>query len=81
MSLEVLAMGMYTIVLIIPTFMFEIFHNQKNLKPPLKGKKWKSKFRYHQITLVHWWIWNEKHSFRSTEDLEENAGAIPELRP
>ena len=53
MSWQLLAMGMHTIILIIPTFMFEIFHHQKNLKPPLKEKKKKSKFRYHQITLVH----------------------------
>ena len=39
MSWQLLAMGMHTIILIIPTFMFEIFHHQKNLKPPLKEKK------------------------------------------
>ena len=38
MSWQLLAMGMHTIILILPTFMFEIFHNQKNLRPPLKEK-------------------------------------------
>ena len=52
MSWQLLAMGMHTIILILPTFMFEIFHNQKNLRPPLKEKN-KSKFRYQQITFVH----------------------------
>ena len=44
MSWQLLAMGMHTTILIIPTFMFEIFYHQKNLKSPLKEKK-KSKFR------------------------------------
>lgn len=39
MSWQLLAMGMHTTILIIPTFMFEIFYHQKNLKSPLKEKK------------------------------------------